>query len=250
MVKPKLLKKQLKAVCLTMEEGELTSAANGLVRRFIVLPPTSSDGRNQTAVKRRFEEVISTVSNGTKFLDSKVFFKHYKVTHHKLATNAIKVEEQLTELFPEASGEILTGKISPQVITALTTRAVSGDNPLRVFLCSGRQVTQAFAAMLAMNKKFTKRLHQVAEATLPQWALFVSFVTDQNGNQIWQYLLLDGGIIKQCFVCTQCRACLRLVNVDDAVVTTCSTCKHHFCLDCDEFAHLELHNCPGCMLHA
>src|SRR5262249_43630912 len=26
----------------------------------------------------------------------------------------------------------------------------------------------------------------------------------------------------------------------------CVVCGHHFCLDCDLFAHEVIHNCPGC----
>jgi len=27
----------------------------------------------------------------------------------------------------------------------------------------------------------------------------------------------------------------------------CRTCESHFCIDCDMFAHMVLHNCPGCL---
>jgi transcription initiation factor TFIIH subunit 2 len=26
----------------------------------------------------------------------------------------------------------------------------------------------------------------------------------------------------------------------------CPVCRHHFCIDCDLFAHEVVHNCPGC----
>ena len=27
----------------------------------------------------------------------------------------------------------------------------------------------------------------------------------------------------------------------------CRACESHFCIDCDMFAHMVLHNCPGCL---
>lgn len=27
----------------------------------------------------------------------------------------------------------------------------------------------------------------------------------------------------------------------------CRSCESHFCIDCDMFAHMVLHNCPGCL---
>ena len=27
----------------------------------------------------------------------------------------------------------------------------------------------------------------------------------------------------------------------------CRVCESHFCIDCDMFCHMVLHNCPGCL---
>lgn len=27
----------------------------------------------------------------------------------------------------------------------------------------------------------------------------------------------------------------------------CRACESHFCIDCDMFCHMVLHNCPGCL---
>lgn len=44
-----------------------------------------------------------------------------------------------------------------------------------------------------------------------------------------------------------CRACVRLLPQSSALRLQCSKCRCLFCMDCDEYIHTVLHNCPGCL---
>lgn len=44
-----------------------------------------------------------------------------------------------------------------------------------------------------------------------------------------------------------CSACLEALDPANAVVAQCPQCRSVFCIDCDEYVHEALHNCPGCL---
>ena len=44
-----------------------------------------------------------------------------------------------------------------------------------------------------------------------------------------------------------CRSCVRVLPVSSALRLQCPKCRCLFCLDCDEYIHTVLHNCPGCL---
>jgi len=44
-----------------------------------------------------------------------------------------------------------------------------------------------------------------------------------------------------------CFSCMQPLSSSSAIRSHCSKCKHCFCIDCDEFVHNSLFNCPGCL---
>ena len=45
---------------------------------------------------------------------------------------------------------------------------------------------------------------------------------------------------------TVCFACNALLSSPSDILVSCPRCQQKFCIDCDEYVHLYLHNCPGC----
>lgn len=41
-----------------------------------------------------------------------------------------------------------------------------------------------------------------------------------------------------------------LARISESGRYACEVCRHHFCIDCDVFAHEVVHNCPGCQSDA
>jgi transcription initiation factor TFIIH subunit 2 len=39
---------------------------------------------------------------------------------------------------------------------------------------------------------------------------------------------------------------IKTAGVSESGRYACTVCGHHFCIDCDVFAHEIIHNCPGC----
>lgn len=45
----------------------------------------------------------------------------------------------------------------------------------------------------------------------------------------------------------QCSSCLRQLEEGRDLRLECPRCTRRFCIDCDEYIHNSLHNCPGCL---
>lgn len=46
---------------------------------------------------------------------------------------------------------------------------------------------------------------------------------------------------------SSCRSCCRSLVSAEHLRTQCPDCRWIFCIDCDEYVHTVLHNCPGCL---
>lgn len=44
-----------------------------------------------------------------------------------------------------------------------------------------------------------------------------------------------------------CRSCCRLLPAASQLRLRCPSCRWIFCIECDEYIHSVLHNCPGCL---
>lgn len=44
-----------------------------------------------------------------------------------------------------------------------------------------------------------------------------------------------------------CRSCCRLLPSSSQLRLRCPACRWTFCIECDEYIHTVLHNCPGCL---
>lgn len=64
----------------------------------------------------------------------------------------------------------------------------------------------------------------------------VQYVTINENNDIYN--------INTVINCTSCRVILK---INENIICLCPLCQYLFCLSCDIFIHLNLHNCPGCL---
>ena len=46
---------------------------------------------------------------------------------------------------------------------------------------------------------------------------------------------------------TQCYSCMCELSCNSSIRNRCPKCMNIYCIDCDEYIHTSLHNCPGCM---
>ncbi len=77
-------------------------------------------------------------------------------------------------------------------------------------------------------------------------------VTVMNQPTVFRVQLYLGAHLQEshsavAFLLAKCAGCQEMLNPEERLWLQCPECDEIFCLDCDEFVHTSLHNCPGCL---